>query len=147
MTRPKKVTKKSFPKPTTPTTMANTRVIMQKDKEKTKPTQQEGGAHKRPRRRYIAKAKTDEERNESDDNNQFQVVIHNPYLDLDNLCENVRNNVDLSSFSHIDFENLGKVEKNQVEEEIYVMMATFKKAPLEIANSIPKSIYERVEKK
>ena len=72
-------------------------------------------------------------------------MSHNPSLDLDNLCENVINNVDLSRFSHIDFENLGKVENNQVEMAIYAMMATFKKAPLEIANSIPKILYERVE--
>ena len=68
-------------------------------------------------------------------------------IDLENLCENVRNNVDLLGFSHIDFKNLGKVEKNQVEEAIYTMMATFKKAPLEIANSIPKILYEKFEQK
>ena len=63
--------------------------------------------------------------NESDDNSQFQVVSHSPSSNLDNLCENVRNNVDLSGFSHIEFDKVGKIEKNQVEEEIYSMMATF----------------------
>lgn len=75
------------------------------------------------------------------------MVSHDPTSDLDNLCENIRNNANLSDFSHIDFENLGKVEKNQVEEAIQDMMATFKKAPLDIANSMPKILYERVEKK
>ena len=74
-------------------------------------------------------------------------MSHNPSLDLDKLCENVRNNIDLLGFSHIDSENLIKVEKNQVEEVIYAMMSNFKKAPLEIANSIPKLLYERVEQK
>ena len=41
------------------------------------------------------------------------MVNHSSSLDLDNLCENVRNNVDLSSFSHIDFDNLGKIEKKK----------------------------------
>ena len=49
--------------------------------------------------------------------------------------------------SLIEFDNLGKVEKNQVEEEIYAMMATFKKSPLEISNSMPKILYERVDQK
>ena len=73
------------------------------------------------------------------------MVSHNPSSNLDNLCENVRNRVDLLGFSHIDFDNLGKFEKNQVEEAIYTMMENFKKAPLEIANSMPKSLYERVK--
>ena len=82
-----------------------------------------------------------------DDNNQFQVVSHSPSLDIGDLCENVRNNANLSGFSHIEFDNLGKIEKNQVEEVVYAMMATFKKDPLELDNSIPKILYERVEQK
>jgi len=73
------------------------------------------------------------------------VVSHNSSLDLENLCENVKNSVDLSVFSHIDFGNLGKVEKNHLEEAIYAMMEKFKKFPLEIANSMPEILYERVE--
>lgn len=68
-------------------------------------------------------------------------------MKLNNLCENVRNSANLSGFSHIDFNNLGKVEKNQIEEEIYAMMENFKKSPLEIANSMHKSLYERLEQK
>ena len=34
-----------------------------------------------------------------------------------------------------------------MEEAIYVIMENFKKASLEIANSMPKSLYERVEQK
>ena len=74
-------------------------------------------------------------------------MSHSPSSNLDNLCENIRNNVNLSGFSHIEFDNLKNIKKNQVEEAIYAMMDTLKKTPLEIANSIPKSLYDRVEKK
>ena len=37
-------------------------------------------------------------------------------LDLENLCENFMSNVDFLGFSHIDFDKLGRKEKNQVEE-------------------------------
>ena len=73
-------------------------------------------------------------------------MSHNPLLNLENLCENVKNSVDLSGFTHVDFDNLRKVEINQVEEAIYAMMENFEKSPLAISNSMPKTLYERVEK-
>lgn len=57
---------------------------------------------------------------------QFKVVRYNPSSDLDNLCDNIKSNADLSSFAHIDFDKSGKIEQNTIEESIYVMMATFK---------------------
>lgn len=75
------------------------------------------------------------------------MVSNNPSFDIDNLCENVLKNEDLSGFSHIDFDKLGSVDKNNVEEAIYDMMVMFNSTPLEISNSIPKSLYDRVEKK
>ena len=36
---------------------------------------------------------------------------------------------------------------NQVEESIYAMMETFKKTPIEIANSLGKELFDRVEQK
>ena len=96
---------------------------------------------------YVAQPNYDEENIESDEKNQFKVVTHNPLLDLENLCKNVKNSVELSWLTHINFDNLGKVEKHQVEEAIYGMMEKFKKTPLEIANSMPKSLYDIVEKK
>ena len=75
------------------------------------------------------------------------MASHSSSCNLDNLCENIRNNVDLFGFSHIEVDSLGKIEKNQVEEAIYAMMEIFKKDPLELANSILKILYERVEKK
>lgn len=73
------------------------------------------------------------------------MVSHNPLSDLDNLCENVKNSVDMSGFTHVDFDKLGEVEKIQVEEVIYSMMEKFKTTPLELSNSMPKGLYDRVE--
>ena len=147
MTRSKKIAKPSQPKLTTPTTRASTCFTALKAKEKTKPTEKGGEVQKKPMRKYIAQDESDEERTKLDDNSQFQVVSHNPSSELENLCENIKNSVDLTRFSHIDFDNLGKVENNQVEEAIYATMTNFKKAPIEIANPMPKSLYERVEQK
>ena len=74
------------------------------------------------------------------------MVSHNTSSNIDNFFDCIRNNIDLSGFQHIDFDKLGNGDKNNIEEAIYDMMATFK-TPLEIANPIPKSLYERVEKK
>lgn len=95
----------------------------------------------------MAQPNSNEEKTKSDDNNQFKSVSHNPLSNLENLCENIKNNASLSSFSHVDFEKLGKVDKNQVEEALYAMMSKFKTTPLEFANSIPKSLYDIVEQK
>lgn len=78
------------------------------------------------RRKYIAIAESNEERMEFGDNSQFKVVSHSPSLDLDNICEKIKNNVDLYSFTHIEFDKLGNFEMNQVEKSIYAMMETFK---------------------
>ena len=75
------------------------------------------------------------------------MVSHCPSSDLDNICESIRNNADLSSLAHIKFDKLGNVEMNQVEDSIYDMMETFKKTPIEIANSLPKELSDRVEQK
>ncbi len=122
MARTKKIAKPIHPKPTTPTTRVNTCTNTQKAKEKTKQIEQGGQEKKRPRRKYVAQLDSEEEKMKLDDNNQFKVVGYNPLLDLENLFENVRNSIDLLGFSHVDFDKLGKVEKNQVEEALYAMM-------------------------
>ena len=71
-------------------------------------------SQKRPRRKYVSQGKFDEEKTRQNENNQFQVVSHSPFSDLENPCEKIRNNNGLSGFSHIEFDNLGKIEKNQV---------------------------------
>ena len=50
---------------------------------------------KKPRRKYIAQLETDDERTESKDISQFRVVSHAPKFDLENICENFRDNADL----------------------------------------------------
>ena len=75
------------------------------------------------------------------------MISHTPSSDIDNLCEKNKTNVDFPCLTHVDFDNLGSVDKNKVEEAINDMMATFKTTPLEIFNSLPKNIYDRVEQK
>lgn len=95
----------------------------------------------------MAQPYSNEEKTELDDINQFKVVSHSRLSNLENLCENFKNNVDLSTFRHIDFDKLIKEEKNQLEETLYVMMSKFKNITLEFSNSIYKSLYDLVEKK
>ena len=75
------------------------------------------------------------------------MVSHSPSSNLDNLCENIKNNVDLSGFTHVEFDKLGKLDMDKVEESIYVMMETFKKTLIDIPNSLPKGLYDRVKKR
>ena len=75
------------------------------------------------------------------------MVSHNPLSNFENLYENVKNNAYLLGFSHVYFDKLGKVEKNQVEEALYAMMSKFKATTLEFSNSVPKSLYDIVEQK
>ena len=95
----------------------------------------------------MAQPNSNEEKTESDDIDQFKVVSHNTLSNLKNLCKNVKNNTDLSGFSHVNFDNLGKEKKIKVEESLYEMMSKFKTTPLEFSNSIPKSLYDLVEQK
>lgn len=151
VSKPKKVVK---PKPTIPATRTSTRANAKIDKEVEKSKETKGKkaiqvdeSEKRQRRKYIAPAKLDEERTKSNDNSQFQVVNHNPSSNLDNLCENIKNNVDLSGFSHIEFYKLGKLDMDKEEELVYAMMATFKMTPIKDSNSLRKSLYDRVEQR
>ena len=57
--------------------------------------------------------------------------------EIDARETNIKSRENLLGFTHVDFENLGKVE-NQVEEAIYSMTKKFKTNPLEIANSMRK---------
>ena len=75
------------------------------------------------------------------------MVSHNLSFDIDNLCENVKTNANLSNFSHIDFDKLGSEDKNNIEEDIYDMMATFKTTPLDIANLFLKLYMRELRKK
>ena len=65
------------------------------------------------------------------------MVSHNPSSNIDNLCENIVANVDLSRFTYVNFDKLWSEDKNKVQEAIYEMMATFTTIPLDFSNSLP----------
>lgn len=74
------------------------------------------------------------------------MVSHSP-SNFDNLCDNIKKNAYLSGFTHVEFDKIGNVEMNKVEEFVYNMMATFKNTPIELSNSLPKILYDRVEQR
>ena len=75
------------------------------------------------------------------------MVSHTTKSDLENICDNIRDNANLTSLKSIDFNKLSREEKNIVEELVCTMMATLKDAPLELDNSMPKEVYSIVENK
>lgn len=79
------------------------------------------------------------------DNSQFQLLSHSPSFDLDNLCDNIKNNVDLLGFKHVEFDKNEKLDMNKVEEFVYEMKTTFKTIPIDIFNSLPKILYDKLE--
>ena len=99
------------------------------------------------RRKCIAQPKIDDERTELEDTSQFRVVIHAPKSNLENICNNVRDNVDLTGLKNIEFVKIGKEEKNMLEESVYAMMEKFKNTPLGLDNTMPKELYTIVENK
>ena len=68
------------------------------------------------------------------------MVSHTTKYDLENICDNIRDNVDLSGLKTIDFNKLTREEQNIVEESIYTMMAKFKTTLLELDNTMPKEL-------
>ena len=66
---------------------------------------------------------------------------------MENVCNNIRDNADLTGLKSIDFTKLSREEQNTVEESIYTMMAKFKTTPLELDNSMPKELSSIVENK
>ena len=53
---------------------------------------EKGGLAEKNRRKYVAPLESDEERIESDENGQFRVVSHTTKSDLENICDNIRDN-------------------------------------------------------
>ena len=118
-----------------------------KEQEKKKATEKEGPAKKKLRRKYIAQPDSNEERIESEDTSHFRVVSHATKSDLENICDNIKDNADLTGLKNIDFGKLSRDEQNMVEESLYVMMEKFKDTPLELDNTMPKELYTIVENK
>ena len=73
------------------------------------------------------------------------MISQKPLFDLENICENVRNNADLSSLKNIDFEKLGREEKNLVKEAVYAIMSKFMNTPLKFDKTLPKGLYDIIE--
>ena len=57
---------------------------------------------------------------------------------LEIICNNIRDNADLSGLTTIEFNKLSNEQQSIVEESIYTMMEKFKTTPLELDDSIPK---------
>ena len=66
---------------------------------------------------------------------------------MENVCNNIRDNADLTGLKTIDFNKFSREEKNIVEESMYTMMAKFKTTPLELDNLMPKELSFIVENK
>ncbi len=146
--QPKGKKKATKPSPTKPTTRVDTRATTQveKEKEKQKAKKQGGPTEKKKRRNYVAPTESDEERTQPNED-QFRLVSHSTTSKLESVCNNIRDNVDLTSLKTIEFNELSKEQKNIEEESIYTMMAKFKTTPLELDNSIPKELSSIVENK
>ena len=74
------------------------------------------------------------------------MVSHPPKSSIDTICENIKNAY-FSKLKKIEFNKLGREEKNMIEESFYAMMDEFKKTPLQLDNTMPKELYEIVENK
>lgn len=95
--------------------------------------------------KYTPQEDLDEEKKKFDDLSQFKVVRNNLSSDIDNLCENIKTNANLSGFTHVDFDKQGSVDKKKVDEAKYDMKTTFKTTLVEISKSLPKILNERVK--
>ena len=66
---------------------------------------------------------------ETKDTSQFKVVSHPKVF---KICDNIRDHPNMFELKNIDFGQLTKEEKNNIEESIYSMMAKFKTTPLDL---------------
>ena len=102
---------------------------------------------KKPKRKLISQPQIDDEKTESKDTSQFRVVSHAPKSNLENICDNVRDNADLTKLRNIEFKKLSREDQNMVEESVYAMMEKIKNTPIELDNTMPKELYTIVENK
>ena len=75
------------------------------------------------------------------------MVSHPPKSNIERICDNIRENANISKLKTIEFGKLTKELKNNIEEAIYAMMAKFKTNPLELDNTMPKELYFVIENK
>ena len=142
-------TKKPAAKPTPakPTTRADTSKTAQEAKEPEKEKEAEQGEQpQKKRRKLIVAPETDEEGTESDEE-QYRLVRRSTSSRLENVCNNIRDNADLSGLLTLEFNKLSKEQQRTVEDSIYTMMEKFKTTPLELDDSIPKDLSSLIENK
>lgn len=138
--KPKKAGK---PSPAKPNTRETTRTQKAKEQEKEKPAEVAEPKKKRQRRKYVASPDSDEE---EEDARKLQVVSDQKPT-IDNICNNIEKNADLTKLKDIEFSKLTKAEQDKIENSIYAMMIQFKVTPIELDNSIPKDLYSLIENK
>ena len=119
---------------------------MQKEKKKKKAIEKGGPIEPKKRRKYVAPPKSDKEKTEFDEEQKILVRLSTKSK-LENVCNNIRDNVDLPGLKTIDFNKLSREEQNVVEGSIYAMLAKFKTTPLELDNTMPKELSSIVENK
>ena len=66
--------------------------------------------------KYIAQPERDDEKTKLKDTCQFRVLSHAPKSDLEKICDNVKDNVDLSGLKKNEFSKLGREDQNVLEE-------------------------------
>ena len=59
----------------------------------------------------MAPPESDDEKTKSNDNSQFRVVSHTSKSDLENICDNVGDNVDLLGLKGIEFNKLSREQQ------------------------------------
>ena len=135
------------PTPAKPTTRADSSKTAQEAKEPEKEKEAEQGEQPpKKRRKLVVAPDTDEEGTESDED-QYRLARRSTSSRLENICNNIRDNADLSGLLTLDFNKLSKEQQNTVEDSIYTMMAKFKTTPLELDDSIPKELNSLIENK
>ena len=75
------------------------------------------------------------------------MVTHTPKFDLENICDNVKDNANLIRLKNIDFGKLSREDQNMLVESVYAMMEKFKNTPFELDSTMPKELYTIVENK
>ena len=90
---------------------------------------------KKPRRSLIINKDDEEnevERTNLDDLSQFRVATLKNPQNVNDVCENVRGSVGLSSFQYVNYDKLRNEIKKKIEEVVIDIMVNFKYVPIEL---------------
>lgn len=89
----------------------------------------------------------DVEKTKSDDLSKLQIVPRLPPMDIDQVCENIRNLAGISWFKHIKYDSLDKANKENIEQEMLDMMKKFKHTPIGLGKGILEELYNKMDSK